>query len=114
MTTDESAVPVVSDSAALDAICAILNTTESGADVVQAVGEIVAATDRPVVDDLAVVESRVEYDRHALPTAVVDVNGVETVRLSITSDGAVRIRITRPSDAALGVRVEDCEAQPHA
>jgi CO dehydrogenase/acetyl-CoA synthase delta subunit len=109
MTTDGSPV---SDSMALDAVCAILNTTESGADVVQAVTEIVAATDRPVVDGLAVVEARVEYDRHALPTAVIDVNGVETVRLWITRDGAVRTRITRPSDAALGFCVEDRGSGP--
>ena len=113
MTTDTAVpAPAVSDPAALDAICAVLNTTVSGADAVQAVTEIIAATGRPCIDDLPVVECHVEHDRHALPTAVVDIDGVETVRLWITRDGAIRVRITRPAGALRGLAVEDDGAAP--
>lgn len=108
MTTEmPTPAPALSDPAALDAICAVLNTTDSGADAVQAVTEIVTATGRPCIDDLPVVECRVEYDRHALPAAVIDVDGVETVRLWITPDRAIRVRITRPAAAAPSLTVED-------
>ena len=108
MTTEvPSPAPVLSDPAALDAICAVLNTMDSGADAVQAVTEIVTATGRPCLDDLPVVECRVEYDRHAFPAAVIDVDGVETVRLWITRDGTIRVRITRPAAVTPSLTVED-------
>ena len=96
----------MNDAAALDTICAILNTTDSGADAIDAITGIIVATGRPYVDQLPVVEAHTRADRHGLPTACIDVNGIEAVRLWITPGGDIRVRISRPAGSGLAFTVE--------
>ena len=91
MTSD--AQPPLRDADALDAICAVLNTVTSSADVAQEVTVIVRATGRPYVDDLCVIEAGTHQSRHGLPRAAIHVDGEEAVRVWADEHGAVHVRV---------------------
>jgi hypothetical protein len=76
----------------LDAICAVLNTTDSGADAFQAIALIVQDTSRPYVDDLPVVYSFDETTPCGLPGARLEVDGNDTVVLRVDRHGVIHIR----------------------
>jgi hypothetical protein len=79
----------LADADALDSICAVLNTTDSGADAFQAIVGIVQDTARPYVDDLPVVYSFDTTTPCGLPGARVEVDGHDAV------DGGLRLTLWR-------------------
>jgi hypothetical protein len=82
------------DTDALDAICAVLNTTDSRADAFRAIALIVQDTNRPYVDDLPVVYSFGETTSCGLPGARLEVDGNDTVVLRVDRHGVIHIRVT--------------------
>lgn len=92
-----------SDADALDAICAVLNTTDSGADAFQEIALIILDTDRPFVDDLPVVEAHADATAQGLPRAHVQVDGETAVDLWVDRRGEIFVRVT--TDAARPIRV---------
>jgi hypothetical protein len=105
-----------SDADALDAICAVLNTTDSGADAYQEIALIILDTDRPFVDDLPVVEAHTEHTPQGLPRAWVQVDGETAVALSVDRHGEVHVRVTTEAARPIRVRVEGaahlCDVTP--
>jgi hypothetical protein len=89
----------ISDTVALDAICALLNTTDSGADVYQEVALLLLTAGRPFVDNPPVLETETNETVHGLPTAAVLVDGKPAIRMWVSRDGdlhAVVLDCDRP------------------
>jgi hypothetical protein len=105
-----------SDADALDAICAVLNSTDSGADAYQAIAQLVLDADRPLVDDLPVVESYAHPTAHGLPRTRVLIDGEDAVVLWVDRRGEIHIRITTPSGRPISVEVDGsvmpCDTEP--
>lgn len=93
-----------SDADALDAICAVLNTTDSGADAYQEIALIILDSDRPFIDDLPVVEAHTDYTPQGLPRAGVSLDGEDAVALWVDRHGEVQVQVTA-ADAARPIRV---------
>jgi pseudouridine-5'-phosphate glycosidase len=120
-TTDTTAAPIRSasrrsDAAALDAICAVLNTTDSSQDAYHEIVQIVQDTDRPYVADSPVVESQTTLTSHGLPRTQVQVDGDDAVVLWVDSRGDIHVRITIPAGRPMTIDVDrsSTETEPTA
>jgi hypothetical protein len=110
-TTDTTGAPIRSasrrsDAAALDAICAVLNTTESSHDAYHEIVQIVRDTDRPYVANSPVVESQTTLTAHGLPRTQVLVNGEDAVVLWVDGHGDIHVRITMPAGRPMTIDVD--------
>jgi hypothetical protein len=100
------------DADALDAICAVLNSTDSGADAFQTIALIVQETSRPYVDDLPVVYSFDATTPCGLPGARVEVDGQETVVLRVDRRGGIHIEVATDDARPMVVTVNGLRSGP--
>jgi hypothetical protein len=114
MITDSATVPTAlrsgpgrrrSDADALDAICAVLNTTDSGADAYQEIALIILDVDRPFVDDLPIIEACARPTPQGLPRASVLLDGEDVVALWVDRHGEVHVRVTADAARPIHLRV---------
>ncbi|HLL66425.1 MAG TPA: hypothetical protein VK453_11850 [Micromonosporaceae bacterium] len=95
-----------SDADFLDAICAVLNSTDSGADAYQEIAQLVMDAGRPYVDDLPVVESHANPTAHGLPRTHVLVDGEDAVVLWVDEGGAIQVWVNTRGGRPMRITVD--------
>jgi hypothetical protein len=88
----------MANSDALNAICAVLDTTNRGPDALDEIVRVVRAAGRPYVQDPPVIDVYTSSSRHGLPRADVEVDGEKAVAVWVDDRGRVQVWIA--SDAA--------------
>jgi hypothetical protein len=117
---DDLSVPTRprSDADFLDAICAVLNSTDSCADAFQAIAQLVVDAGRPYVDGLPVFESYAHPTAHGLPRTRVLIDGEDAVVLWVDELGEIHVRVSTRSKRPMSVEVDGavvpCDPAPVA
>ncbi|MDT4993648.1 MAG: hypothetical protein QOH97_3540 [Actinoplanes sp.] len=119
MTTPVEAEPTEqvrrrTDADAMDAICAVLNSTDSGPDAFRAIAVIVQDTTRPYVHDLPVVDPLDATTPCGLPGARVEVDGEDTVVVCVDRYGAIHIEVTTDNARPMVVTVNGLTVPPRS